>query len=544
MRVADYIMHFLEKITDSIFLVPGGGAMYLDDAIGRSNLNSYCCHHEQGCALAAEGYARMKNDIGVACVTTGPGSTNAITGVAASWVDCIPIMVISGQLREEVRLSEGDKKKGLKQLGPQELNILDIIEPITKYSVMITDPNKIKYELEKACYIAKSDCPGPVWLDIPIDVQRAEIDENNLIGFARPEEKKVFIPYDEIVKELNKAEKPLMLIGNGIRLADGVEELWEFIEKTKINVISAMSGTDLVNHDYPYYLGEQGMTGVETANYAIDNCDLLLIVGTRMQTRQTSWEYKDLAKNAIKIMVDIDTPELEKRTIDLDIPVCADAKKFLKGLLEKNINLKRWYVFVKSIESFESKEGYVDVYEFLKELGEKNYFPVITTNGMTAEAPHQALKLKKEQRLITNTAFGEMGKGLPMAIGACVARGKKPVICMEGDGSIMMNIQELQTMIYHKLPIKIFLFNNSGYYSMRNTMKNYFGKVFASDETSGISFPNFEKLITGWGIRYEKIKSKEDLYKIDDVLNCEGPIFCELMINPEQKMLPRWSARK
>lgn len=544
MRVADYIMHFLEKITDSIFLVPGGGSMYLVDAIGRSNLNSYCCHHEQACALAAEGYARLKNDIGVVCVTTGPGGTNAITGVAASWVDCIPIMIISGQLRKEMRLTEEDKKKGLKQLGPQELNIIDVVKPITKYAIMVTDPDKIKYELEKACYISKSDCPGPVWLDIPIDVQKAEINENNLISFTKPEEKKVFIPYDEIVKALNKAEKPLMLVGNGIRLAGGVEELWRFIEKTKINVISAMSGDDLVNYDYPYYLGEQGITGVETANYAIDNCDLLLIVGTRMQNRQTSWEYKDLAKNAVKIMIDIDKAELEKITLDLNVPVCVDAKKFLAGLLEKDINLKRWNIPVKPIEPFESKEEYVDIYMFLKELSGKCDFPVITSNGMAAEAPHQALKLKKGQRLITNTAFGEMGKGLPMAIGACAANNKKPVICIEGDGSIMMNIHELQTIIYHKLPIKIFLFNNWGYYSVRNTMANYFNRVFAADENSGISFPNWEKLATGWQIKYEKIKNKDDLYKIDEILNCEGPVFCEVIIDPAQKMIPRWSAKK
>lgn len=547
MKLTDYICQFLEKITDSIFLVSGGGCMYMVDSIGKSKLKSYCCHHEQAATLAAEGYARMKNDVGVASVTTGPGGTNAVTGVAAAWVDCIPLMVFSGQVREEIRLTEEDKKEGLRQIGPQEINIIDIVKPITKYAVMVTNPNKIRYELEKVYYIAKSGCPGPVWLDIPLDVQRAEIDENSLEGFEKleeqPEEQKEEIPYYKIVNALNKAKRPLMLIGHGIRLGGGVEKLWKFIEKTKINVISAMSGDDLVN-SYEYYLGAQGITGVETANYAIDNCDLLLIVGTRMQIRQTSFEYKNFAKNAIKIMVDINKAELKKRTVDIDIPVCADAKEFLEGLLNKNINLKRWNIPIKPIEPFESKKGYIDVYEFLKELSGKCDFPVITSNGMTAEIPHQVLKLKRGQRLITNTAFGEMGKGLPMAIGACIANNKKPVICMEGDGSIMMNIQELQTLVYHKLPIKIFLFNNGGYYSIRNTMAHYFNKVFAADKNSGVGFPCFEKLVTGWGIKYEFIKSKEDLYKIKEILAYPEAVFCELFIDPAQKMIPRWSAKK
>ncbi len=543
MKLSDYLVKYLEGITDSIFLVSGGGCMHTVDSIRKSNLNAYCCHHEQACALAAECYSRINNNkIGVASVTTGPGATNAITGVGAAWVDNIPIMIISGQVRKEIKLSREDIKKGLRRLGePQEINLLDIVKPITKYAVCVDNPSEIRYHLEKAYYLAKSGKPGPVWLEIPLDVQRSEIDENNLIGFEAPKRPKYAIPFKEITEALNRAERPLMIVGNGIRLANAVPELWEFIEKTKINVVSAMSGTDLVNNDYPYYLGEQGLTGVRTANYAFDNCDLLLIVGTRMQIRNTSFEYKKFAENAIKIMIDIDMAELYKRTVKIDIPVCADAKDFLEGILKQDIKLKRWDVEKKPI-SYENNDKYIDVYQFLEALSYKCDYPVITSNGMTAETSHQALKLKKGQRLITNTAFGEMGKGLPMSIGACIANNKKPVICIEGDGSIMMNMQELQTVVYHKLPIKIFLFNNGGYYSIRNTHIKFFGKVFAADESSGVGFPDWSKLAPTLGIKYESIKNENDLFKIKELLDSNEAVFCELFIDPNQKKLPKWEA--
>lgn len=542
-KLSDYLVKYLEKITDSVFLVSGGGHMHTVDSIRKSKLHAYCCHHEQACALAAEGYSRLSNDkIGVACVTTGPGGTNAITGVAAAWVDGIPLMVISGQVKRELKLTKKDIQMGLRRLGePQEVNLLDVVKPITKYAVCVENPEEIKYHLEKAYYLAKTGKPGPVWLEIPLDVQSAKIDEKKLKGFKIPPKPKYKIPFQKIVNALNKAEKPLMIVGNGIRLAGAVEELWKFLEKTKINVVTAMSGTDLVCDEYPYYLGEQGMTGVESANYAIDNCDLLLIVGTRLQIRNTSFAYKKFAKDAIKIMVDIDKAELLKRTLEIDIPVVADAKVFLQGLLKYKIKLKRWEVEKKPIP-YQISKKYVDVYQFMENLSKKCDYPVITSNGMAAEVPHQALKLKKGQRLITNTAFGEMGKGITMAIGACVANNKKPVICIEGDGSIMMNLQELETVAYHNLPIKIFLLNNGGYYSIRNTHLNYFGKVFAADENSGVGFPEWKKVARAFGIKYEVIKNSKDLYKIKKVLNFSGPIFCEVLIDPYQKKLPKWEA--
>lgn len=542
MKLSDYVVSFIEKISDCVFLVSGGGSMHTVDSIGRSKLNSYCCHHEQACALAAEAYSRMRNDkIGVVSVTTGPGGTNAITGVGASWVDGIPLFVISGQVRKEVKLSEEDIKAGLRRLGePQEINLLDCIKPITKYAVCVYNPEEIKYHLEKAYYLAKAGKPGPVWIELPLDVQNAEIDENNLIGFDIPAKPNYAIPFQEIAEILNKAERPLMIVGNGIRLGNAILDMEKFLEKTKINVVSAMSGTDLIS-EYSNYLGEQGVTGVSSANYAFDNCDVLLCVGTRMQIRNTSFNYKNFAKNAIKIMVDIDKSELYKRTLNIDMPINSDAKDFFIGMNKQNLNLKKWDIKKEEI-TYEENKNYCDLYQFFNELSLKSDYPVITTNGMAAEAPHQALKLKKGQRLITNTAFGEMGKGLPMAIGASCAIGKKPVICIEGDGSIMMNLQELETAKHNKIPLKIFVLNNYGYFSIRNTHNRYFGKPFACDESCGVSIPDFSKLIPGWGIKYEAIKTGDDLYKIKDILDSKELVFCEVFIDPNQKMLAKWSA--
>jgi acetolactate synthase-1/2/3 large subunit len=529
----------MERVTDSAFLVSGGGIMHVVDSLGRSEIECICCHHEQGAAKAAEGYARLKNDIGFCVVTTGPGATNTFTGVAAAWLDKVPVLFISGQVRTEVMVPE-DKRSKLRQVGPQELNVVDCVKPITKYAVTIMDPREIRYHLEKAIYLAKSGAPGPVWLDIPLDIQCAEIDERSLKGFVPPERTTPEMPIAEITNALNKAERPLLLVGNGIWCAHAVDELYEFIEKTKINVVGAMSGRDLVTRDYPYFLGEQGMTGNTPANYAVDQCDVLLIVGTRMQIRQTSFDFAKFAKDAVKIFVEIDPFEFDKINFKADIPVCADAKDFLAEMNKQDLSVTRWDVDVEPI-AYTERENYIDIYQFFEELSRVNEFDVVTTNGMAAEAPHQALYNRKGKRIITNSACGEMGHGLPMALGACMAAGKEPVVCIEGDGSIMMNMQELQTILYNNLPVKIFLINNGGYFSIRNTHEKFFGKNFASDETCGLSLPDWKKLAPAWGFAYERIETKENLEVIKQVLDCEGPVICELIVDPRQTMLTKWA---
>lgn len=546
MKLSDFVFKFLENYTDTVFLLSGGGIMHLVDSLSNSKLDAVCCHHEQACAIAAEGYARIKNKVGVTLVTTGPGGTNAITGVAGAWLDSIPMLVISGQVKTDDITPRKNGVPVVRAVGFQELNVIDLVKPITKYAVTINNPNDIKYHLEKALYLATNERPGPVWIEIPLDIQAAEIDIEKLKEFERPVVQKKYFN-DEIklvVKKLSEAKRPMMLVGNGVRLAGGEKLLLELLDKLKINVATTIfTADDLVTYDCPYYLGRQGMPGNEAANRAIDNCDLLLIVGDRMQLTQTSYDFKNFAPDAYKIMVDIDKNELEKEKLKIDLPICMDAKLFLEELLKEKIKIKRWNIEVNSIkaEKYDSK-NFLNVYRFLEELNKYiGKYNVATANGMASLASHQALKIKAGQRFITNAGLGHMGSGLPMAIGACLASNKSPTICMEGDGSIMLNIQELQTILYNKLPIKIFIFNNGGYFSIRSTHLNYFKKIFASDENSGLSLPDFSKIIPAWGFDFERINNDKELYKLEKIAK-NGPIVFELMIDPDQKMIQKWSA--
>lgn len=553
MKLSDYVVKFVENITDSVFLISGGGIMHLVDSLRKSKLNVYCTHHEQAAAIAAEGYARIKNDIGVCLVTTGPGGTNAVTGVAGAWLDSIPMLVISGQVKRDNIVPRKNGVPVYRALGFQELNVIDIVKPITKYAITVEKETDIRYHLEKAVYLAKSGRPGPVWVEIPLDVQgpvdrkTGEVNPKKLRSFIPPSDSQsVPIPMDLIIKKLEKAKKPLLLVGNGIRLSGGEKILWQIIEKLKINVITALlTADDLVTYDYPYYLGRQGMPGNESANYALDNCDLLLVIGERLQLTQTSFNYKDFAKNAFKIMVDIDYEEMHKKTVNIDLPICCDAKFFLQELSQQDVKLNRWDVKVKPInpDRFQGDKKYLNVYKFMSELSKyTNGYDVATANGMASLATHQALKIKRGQRFITNAGLGHMGSGLPLAIGASIADHKRPVICMEGDGSIMLNIHELQTVVYHNLPLKIFIFNNNGYYSIKVTHMAYFKKIFAASPETGVSLPNFEKVANAWDIKYFKIANDKELQKIKGIIDYKGPVICELMLDQDQPMLPKWSA--
>lgn len=554
MRVSDYVVKWLERVTDSVFLLSGGGIMYLVDSLGRSKkLKAICCHHEQGAATAAEGYTRIKNTIGVCLVTTGPGGTNAITGVASAWLDSIPMLVISGQVKRDTITPRNNGVPMVRGTGFQELNVIDLIKPITKYAVIVDKEEDIRFHLEKALYLATSGRPGPVWIEIPLDVQGSidkktgEIDPKKLKSFSPPTHSIADkIPMNAIIEKLQKAQRPLLMAGNGIRLAGGEKILWKLIEKLKINVVTPIyTANDLVTDDYQYYLGRQGMWGNTTANYAVDNCDLLLVIGERLQITQTSFDYTKFAVQATKIMVDIDQGEMQKKTLAIDIPVHADAKVFLEELYKQKIALHRWDVSVEPFQpdDFAGKKSYVNVYKFIEELGKhsKNY-AIVTANGMAAAATHRSLKVKKDQRFVVTTGLGQMGYALPSAIGISIADGSKPVICIEGDGSIMLNIHELQTMVHHHLPIKIFIYNNSGYYSIRSTHLAFFNKIFAADAASGVSLPSFEKIAKAWDIKFVKIKNDSKLAKIKDVMDYPGPVICELVIDPDQPMPPKWTA--
>lgn len=552
MKLSDYVIQFVQQeVADSVFLLSGGGIMHLVDSIGKSKINAYCCHHEQAAVIVAEGYGRIKNSPGVAVVTTGPGGTNAVTGLAGAWLDSIPMLVIAGQVKRDNITPRHNGQPMVRQIGFQELNVIDIVKPITKYAVTVENENDIRYHLEKAVYLANHGRPGPVFVEIPLDVQAQEIEPETLKQFNPSElqEKNNGFNKEQMataVKLLQTAKKPLLMAGNGIRLAGGEKELWQFLNKTKINAVTPIfTADDLVTYDYPFYLGRQGMPGNFTANYAIDNCDVLLIVGERMQLTQTSFDYDKFALQAKKIMVDVDAGELQKKTLKIDVPILGDVKEFLEELNKYDMTLNRWEVAIKPVKSvdYPCENKYLNVYRFLEELSVcSNNYDVATANGVASVAPHQALKISRGQRFITNAGLGHMGSGLPMAMGASIARGKKPVICTEGDGSIMLNIQELQTVKHHQLPIKIFIFNNNGYYSIKNTHLKFFNKIFAADPASGVSLPDYSKIIPAWGLAYERIKNDTELDKVKRVMEFDGPIVCELMLDPGQIMPDKWAA--
>lgn len=552
MKLSDYVVKFIEGKTDSIFLLSGGGIMHLVDSVGKSKLKSYCCHHEQGAAIAAEGYSRINTDsIGVCLVTTGPGGTNAVTGMAGAWLDSIPMLIIAGQVKRDNITPRENGQPVVRQIGFQELNVIDIVRPVSKYTVTVENENEIRYHLEKAVYLAKFGRPGPVFVEIPLDVQATEINPDKLKSFdpAEYENSKPNISDDDVnkaVELLREAKHPLLVAGAGIRLSGGENVLWQVLEKLKINVVTPMfTADDLVTYDYPYYLGRQGMPGNRAANYAVDNCDILLIVGERMQLTQTSYDYDKFATQAKKIMVDIDKNEMCKKTLKIDLPIHGDAKEFLEKLSTKDFTLNRWNVAVDPIDpdKYPCDKKYLNVFRFLEKLSAwPDKYDVATANGMASVAPHAALRVAQGQRFITSAGLGHMGSGLPYAIGASVARGEGPVICSEGDGSIMLNIQELQTVKHHNLPLKIFIFNNNGYYSIRNTHINFFKKIFAADPESGVSLPDFSKLIPAFGLPYERINDDSELGKLDEVMKHNGPVVCELMIDPRQLLLEKWTA--
>ncbi|MEK9182886.1 MAG: thiamine pyrophosphate-binding protein [Patescibacteria group bacterium] len=551
MKLSDYVFQFIKNnVADSVFLVSGGGIMHLVDSLGKSDLKAYCCHHEQAVAIAAEGYGRIKNSPGVALITTGPGGTNAVTGIAGAWLDSIPMLVIAGQVKRASITPRQNNVPVVRAIGFQELNVIDIVKPITKYTVSVENEKEIRYHLEKAVYLSKHGRPGPVFVEIPLDVQATEIEPDGLKSFDPSEIGETtnldLATIKKVVQFLTNAKRPLLMAGNGIRLAGGEEILWKVLEKLQINAITPIfTADDLITYDYPYYLGRQGMWGNKSANIVIDNCDVLLIVGERMQLTQVSWDYAKFATQAVKIMVDIDENEMRKETLKIDVPIHCDAKEFLEELYTQDIKLNRWEVKTEPInaEKYPCDKKYLNVFNFFDEL---NKWPikmdVATANGMASLSSHQVLKIARGKRFLTNAGLGHMGSGLPMAIGASIAGGKTPVVCMEGDGSLMMNIQELQTVAHHQLPLKIFIFNNNGYFSIRNTHQTFFQKVSAADPSSGVTLPDYSKLIPAWGLAYERINNDSELDKLEKVMKHQGPIVCELMLDPNQPLLEKWSA--
>ncbi|MCX6008150.1 MAG: thiamine pyrophosphate-binding protein [Chloroflexi bacterium] len=567
MRLADYVVHTLaDKGVKHVFMITGGGAMHLNDAFGLEQRIQYVCNlHEQACAMAAEGYARTAEKMAVVCVTSGPGGTNTLSGVLGQWMDSIPALYISGQVRFETTIASTDLP--LRQLGDQEANIVDIVRPITKYAAMVTDPQLIRYHLEKAMHLAVSGRPGPVWLDIPLNVQSSSIEETNLKSYDPEEDAHTTRPglveeqINEVIERLSMSERPVILAGAGIRLAGAADAFYHLAERLGIPVQVAWDAIDLFPSAHPLYAGRPSTMGQRGANFIFQNADLLLSLACRLNVRQIGYTFPAVARAAYKISVDIDPAELKKPTIKIDLPINADVGEFIRTLhmrlRSRELPQKTaWLSWCKErtqrypvvLPEYYRRRKPVNPYVFCDMLSERldAQDVMVSSNGASCVIPIQVMQIKRGQRHIVNSGSAAMGYGLPAAIGACFANGRKRVICFEGDGSIQMNIQELETIAYHRLPVKIFLFNNSGYLSVRTTQNNFFdGHLVGESTKSGVGFPDFVKLAKAYGIPACRITSHSQFEEtIERVLDSDGPVLCDVIMDPGQLFSPRTASQR
>lgn len=562
-RVADYIADWLTwKNIRHVFTITGGGAMHLNDAFGKHpNLKCVYNHHEQACAMAAESYARLSRQIALVCVTSGPGGTNAITGVLGGWLDSVPMLIISGQVRFNTTVRSTGLK--LRQLGDQEFDIVKVVAPMTKYAEMVTDPAKILYHLERAYYLAVNGRPGPCWLDIPLNVQGAVIDTNKLKKYNPKEDAGETAPKVSdktaltVLEKIQKAQRPVILAGSAVRSSGAYDDFHKLIKKLSIPVVTAWNAHDVISDDHPLYFGRPGTVGNRAGNFITQNADLLLVLGCRLNIRQISYNWEMFARDAYQIIVDIDANELKKPTLRPDMAVHADAADLIKSLLEKSKPLhakKAWMDYCRKIKNkFDVSGGFktagtakVNPYLFVDSLTSKlrENDIIVTANGSACVVTFQAARIRKGQRLYTNSGCASMGYDLPAAIGAYMASGKK-VYCIAGDGSMQMNIQELQTIVHNKMNITIFLFNNDGYHSIRQTQTAFFGKPLVGvNAKSGVSFPDAEKIARAYGLTYARIGRNASIAPVlDRVLTLQGPVLCEVVLNPEQNFEPKLASR-
>jgi len=566
-KVSDYIM---KRVADlgikNVFMITGGGAMHLDDSIGKEKRIKYICnHHEQACAIAVEGYTRVSGKMGMALVTTGPGGTNTITGVLGLWQDSIPALFISGQVKYETTVASTGLP--LRQLGDQEAEIIKIVKPITKYAVMVTEPESIRYHFEKAVYLANNGRPGPVWLDIPLNVQGALIDEKRLKPFNPKELKdiydkqKVEKQIQQLIKKVSQAERPVILAGSAIRTANACDDFYKLISKLNIPVLTAWNAPDLLPNDHKLFFGRPSTIGDRAGNFIIQNSDLLISLGCRLNIRQIGYEFKSFAREAYRVVVDIDSNELKKPTIFPHLKIQSDVKFFIntleKSIHKENIEYRQHWLgwcaerkkrYPVVLPKYWQEKKYVNPYALIDHLSDcmEENDVLVTANGAASVVGFQAFRVKRGQRLIANSGTASMGYDIPAAIGACFAHNKKRVVCLAGDGSIQMNIQELQTIAYHKLPIKILLFNNNGYLSIRQTQDNMFSSYYVGESPkTGVSLPDMVKIAKAYGIKATKIENNTQMKrKLRALLDSDGPVLCELIMSPKLIFAPKASSQK
>lgn len=566
MKLSDWVAGRLVAAGISqVFMITGGGAMHLNQSLGAEpGLSCLFNHHEQACAMAAEAYGRYSNKLAVVNVTSGPGGTNAITGVYGAFVDSIGMLVLSGQVKYETTVRSTGLP--LRQYGDQELDIEQLVAPITKYCVMVTDPQTIRYHLEKALYLARSGRPGPAWLDIPLDVQSAQIEPDTLTGFNPSELEEPWKATDlkaaaeQIFKAVRSAKRPVVIAGGGVRISGAHAAFLALVEKLGVPVVTAWNAHDVLPDESLLYCGRPGTIGDRGGNFTVQNADLVLVLGSRLNIRQVSYNWLAFAARARKVWVDIDRLELQKPSVKADLPILADLGDLLPVLVAHpysgpSLDHQNWLEWCRTrharypvVESFYHNAREVNPYVFLQELSEHLSEDQVTVaaNGSACVIGFQTAKIRKGQRLWTNSGCASMGYDLPAAIGACMAADRRSVVCLAGDGSIMMNLQELQTIAGMDLPIKIFILNNSGYVSIFQTHRNFFnGREIGAGPTSGVSFPNFKRLMAGFGLPYVKIDSHAGMTTgILQVMTTKGPCVCEVMLDPDQIFAPKLASRQ
>jgi acetolactate synthase-1/2/3 large subunit len=560
-KLSDYIVQSLADwgVRD-IFMMTGGGAMYLNDSIGAEPRIRYICnHHEQAAAMAAEGCARITGQTGVINVTTGPGGINALNGVFGAWTDSIPMLILSGQVKRQTCMATSGAR-GLRQLGDQEVDIIAMAKGITKYAVLVDDPSSIRYHLERAWHLANTGRPGPCWLDVPIDVQSAMIDPATLRGYDPAEDD---IAQDtvllqrqcsDVIARIRRAKHPVLLAGTGVRIAGALEEFEQTIRKLRIPVATAWTH-DLIDSEDELYCGRPGTIGDRAGNFAVQNADLVLVLGSRLNLRQVSYNWSSFARDAFKIQVDVDPAELDKPLVKPDLAIASDLKLFLHTLVELldaesyAPRHDAWIEWCRQrvarypvVQERQRQPGPpLNPYYFMELLSSMltQDDVVICGNATACILPFQVMKIHKGQRLISNSGAASMGHDLPASIGAAVARGGRRVICLAGDGSLQLNIQELQTVVHHRLPIKIFVLNNGGYLSIRSTQKNFFGRVMGESSSSGVSFPDIVKVAEAYGIPSTRVERASEMDRVQAALATSRPALIEIMLDPQQEFEPR-----
>jgi acetolactate synthase-1/2/3 large subunit len=558
MKLSDYVFQFIAQHgVRHVFMVAGGGAMHLNDSAGHCPGIEYVCNlHEQAAAMAAETYAKHNENLGVALVTSGPGGTNAITGTAGAWLDSTPCLFISGQ----VKRSDMTGDTGVRQMGVQELDIVSIVKPITKYAITLMEPNDIRYHLEKAEYLAKTGRPGPVWIDIPLDVQASQIDPATLKSFDPHElppmatAENLSAQAAQTVDLLNAAERPVLLIGNGVRLAGARQEMHELIQRLGVPVLLTWLAHDLLPDAHELLVGRPGPVAPRGPNFALQNSDWLLTIGARLDMVLTGYSHDRFARAANKIMVDIDPTEIRKMKTPVAVPVCADAKTFIQALLQQSDRIVRrdrsdwmtrcreWKTKYPVVLPEYRAQKLVSTYVLADALSEElaNDDVIVSgSSGASIEIFLLTFRVKEGQRVLVTTALGAMGYGLPASIGACLANGRKRTILVDGDGGLQLNIQELETVARLQLPIKMFILNNQGYASIRTSQSRYFGRLTGADASSGLTLPDLGKVVTAYGLPFTQIKDQGDLAEqVINVLNIAGPVVCEVWTPPDEPRVP------